>query len=67
MVEKKMNKNVKNLQKKSSNGFRGFLFFAIVALFAYAMISSVSKAGANVDEVALSDVIARANDENGNI
>ena len=67
MVEKKMNKNVKNLQKKSSNGVRGFLFFVIVLLFVYAIFTNLSGGHTTVSEVALSDVIARANDENGNI
>ncbi len=66
MVESKMNKNSKKLNKKSSNTFRSFFFFVIVFLFAYAVVNSLST-GVKVDEVALSDVIARANDENGNI
>ena len=66
MVESKMNKNSKKFNKKSSNTFRSFFFFVIVFLFAYAIVNSLS-AGVKVDEVALSDVIARANDENGNI
>ena len=64
MVEKKIN-HQKN-QKKSSNGIRSIFFVIIVFLFAYAFVNSFS-AGAKTEEVALSDVIARANDANGNI
>ena len=66
MVESKMNKNAKNLKKKSSNVFRSFLFFVVVLLFVYGVMNSLS-GGVKVDEVALSDVVARANDENGDI
>ena len=66
MVER-MNKNQKNLKKKSSNGVRSFLFIIIVFLFAYGVYNSITGANAKTTEVALSDVIARANDENGNI
>ena len=66
MVENRMNKNPKNFKKKSSNSFRSFFFVVIVFLFAYAIINSLS-ASPNVEEVALSDVIARANDEKGDI
>ncbi|MBP5675291.1 AAA family ATPase, partial [Candidatus Saccharibacteria bacterium] len=67
MVERKNNPSSKNLKKKSSNGVRSFFFFIIVLLFAYALINNFSGGKINVEEVALSDVIARANDENGNI
>lgn len=67
MVERKNNPSSKNLKKKSSNGVRSFFFFIIVLLFAYALINNFSGGKANIEEVALSDVIARANDENGNI
>ena len=66
MVER-MNKNSKNLKKKTSNGVRSFLFFIIVFLFAYGVYNSITGANSKTTEVALSDVIARANDENGNI
>ena len=65
MVEKKIN-HQKNLGKKSSNSFRGILFFVIVFLLAYAAINSIS-ANKKVDEVALSDVVARANNKDGDI
>jgi len=66
MVESKMNKNPKNLKKKSSNSVRSFFFIAIVFLFVYAIFNSLMT-NTNVKEVALSEVIARANDENGDI
>lgn len=66
MVESKMNKNPKNLKKKSSNSVRSFFFIVIVFLFVYAIFNSFM-ASTNVKEVALSEVIARANDENGDI
>ncbi len=67
MVEKKINKNMKSLKKNSSNGVRSFFFFVIVLLFFYALMNGVISNNANIEEVALSDVIARANDENGDI
>ena len=67
MVEKKINKSMKSLKKNSSNGVRSFFFFVIVLLFFYALMSGVIGNNSNIEEVALSDVIARANDENGNI
>lgn len=67
MVEKKINKNMKSFKKNSSNGVRSFFFFVIVLLFFYALMNGVIGNNANIEEVALSDVIARANDENGDI
>ena len=67
MVENKLNKNLKNQKKKSSNSVRGFFFFVIILFFAYAIFNNFNSSKINVEEVALSDVIARANDENGNI
>lgn len=67
MVEKKLNKNQKFQGKKASNNARSVLFFALLVLLAYAMVSSVLTGSNKLKEVALSDVIARANDENGNI
>ncbi|MBP5512157.1 ATP-dependent zinc metalloprotease FtsH [Candidatus Saccharibacteria bacterium] len=58
---------MKSLKKNSSNGVRSFFFFVIVLLFFYALMSGVIGNNSNIEEVALSDVIARANDENGNI
>ena len=66
MVEKKMNKPQKNGNKKSSNTIRSIIFFSLTAIFVYALILNFSHP-AKVEEVALSDVVARANDENGNI
>jgi cell division protein FtsB len=66
MVETRMNKKTKKPNKKTSNTFRGLLFFVVVFLALYALSNSYA-ASEKVDEVALSDVIARANDENGNI
>ena len=67
MVENKMNKNQNGLKKKTFNGTRSFIFFLILALFAYAMVNNIFGGNASTKDVALSDVIARANDENGNI
>ncbi len=66
MVEK-MNKNTKNLKKKPGNSVRGFIFFLILFLFGYAMFNSIFGGNVKTEDVALSDVVARANDENGNI
>ena len=69
MVERKNNNqnSAKNKSKKNtSNMFRSGLFFIVVILFAYAMVLSFAPKN-KVEEVALSSVIARANDENGNI
>jgi len=67
MVERNMNKNAKNAKKKGSNSVRGFFFFLIVLLFGYSIVNSINGGKVNVEEKALSDVITRANDENGNI
>ena len=67
MVEKKLNKNQKFQGKKASNNARSVLFFALLVLLAYAMVSSALAGSNKMKEVALSDVVARANDENGNI
>jgi cell division protease FtsH len=66
MVENRMNKKIKKPSKNKSNTFRGLLFFAVVFIAAYALLNRYSTGG-QVEEVALSSVIARANDENGNI
>ena len=62
MVEKKLNKNQKFQGKKASNNARSVLFFALLVLLAYAMVSSVLTGSNKLKEVALSDVVARAND-----
>ena len=50
-----------------SNLFRSILFVLLLAIFGFALISTFSNSGYKVEEVPLSDVISRANDENGNI
>ena len=67
MVEKKINKNQKFQKNKVSNSARGALFFAVVLLLAYAALNGTLAGTNKMKEVALSDVISRANDENGNI
>lgn len=56
----------KNLNKNPSNTVRSVLFAAFALFFCLALINSF---GTNnkLEEVPISDVIARANDENGNI
>jgi hypothetical protein len=66
MVENRMNKKIKKPSKNKSNTFRGLLFFAVVFIAAYALLNRYSTGG-QVEEVALSSVIARANDENARI
>lgn len=56
----------KRQQSKGSNLFRWFGFLILLLLFCVFIGNAVSPQG-KVDEVPLSDVIARANDENGNI
>src|SRR5574344_1567676 len=55
-----------NMSKGGMNLIRSFSFFIILALFGIALYLS-NGVGATKSQVALSDVIARANDENGNI
>lgn len=52
--------------KKTSNAIRRFIFAIILILCAVALVNSFSATN-KLEEVALSDVIARANDTNGNI
>ena len=51
---------------KLGNAVRSMIFSLFIILCAAALISSFS-APANIEEVPISDIIARANDENGNI
>ena len=53
-------------RKKSSNGLRRLFFIFLIVIFALAIVSTLSPA-VDMTEVPLSSVIARANDENGNI
>lgn len=53
-------------RKKSSNGLRRLFFTFLIVIFALAIVSTLSPA-VDMTEVPLSSVIARANDENGNI
>jgi len=66
--ERKNSQNKKNGLKKSSssNMFRSVLFLIVIFLFGYALVLSFAPR-TSVEEVALSSVIARANDENGDI
>lgn len=57
---------VKKKPAKSSNLFR-WLVFTILLILCCGAIASLTAPQSNIDEVPLSDVIARANDENGNI
>lgn len=53
-------------QKKASNAARRFLFTTFLILLCVGLAISISPKN-NLEEVPISDVIARANDENGNI
>lgn len=67
MVERKNNnQKPKKNNKTHSNALRSGIFFIVVILFAYAIILSMTPK-TSMEEVALSDVIERANDEKGNI
>lgn len=60
--------SVKQSNKNSkSNTIRSFIFFFIVFLLCSAFLSSLIGGSNKLEEVPLSDVISRANDENGNI
>lgn len=63
MVERSANKNKK---KKRSNSIRSIIF-AIIVIFLACDLFVAMNSGADLKEVPLSDVIARANDENGDI
>jgi cell division protease FtsH len=66
MVARNMNNSPKNTKKKRSNQIRSFFFVIIVLIFAMSIYAKVSTSNA-IEEVAISDVIARANDEKGDI
>ena len=57
---------VKKKTSKNSNMFRWFGFVLIMLAF-IGILASVMVPQGTIEEVPLSDVIARANDENGNI
>ncbi|MBR3368703.1 ATP-dependent zinc metalloprotease FtsH [Candidatus Saccharibacteria bacterium] len=56
-----------NNKKSKSNTVRSFVFFFLLFLLCSALLSSFISGNGKLEEVPLSDVIARANDENGNI
>ena len=58
--------NSKDQQKKSSNAVRRFTFTLLLIALCAGLVISMSPKN-NLDEVPISDVITRANDENGNI
>lgn len=59
--------NNPNNKKSKSNTIRSFIFFFLLFLLCSALLSSFISGNGKLEEVPLSDVIARANDENGNI
>lgn len=54
-------------QKSKSNAVRSIIFFILLLLLGSMLFSSLVGNGVKTEEVPLSDVIARANDENGDI
>ncbi len=60
------NNNSKEQQSKANNAIRRFTFTLLLVALCVGLIVSMSPKS-NLDEVPISDVIARANDENGNI
>ena len=66
MVEKNPRTNPKNTQRKRSNRIRSFFFTLLLVIFAISLVAKLSP-NENIIEVPISEVIARANDENGNI
>ena len=60
------NNNSKEQQSKANNALRRFTFTLLLVALCVGLIVSMSPKS-NLDEVPISDVIARANDENGNI
>lgn len=61
-----MPQTAKKPQPKSSNLFRWIAFIFLLFIFG-GLIATLVSPQTTIDEVPLSDVIARANDENGNI
>ena len=61
-----MPQTAKKPQPKSSNLFRWIAFIFLLFIFC-GLIATLVSPQTTIDEVPLSDVIARANDENGNI
>ncbi len=66
MVARNMNNSPKNTKKKRSNQIRSFFFVIIILIFAMSIYAKISTSN-TIEEVAISDVIARANDEKGDI
>ena len=61
-----MSQAIKKKSTKSSNLFR-WLIFTFLLILCCSMIATLLAPQGTIEEVPLSDVIARANDENGNI
>lgn len=59
--------NKLTMKPKSSNTFRGVISSILMVCFCLLLISSFNKASIKKTDVPISDVIMRANDENGNI
>lgn len=59
--------NKLTMKPKSSNTFRGVISSILMVCFCLLLISSFNKASIKKTDVPISDVITRANDENGNI
>lgn len=59
--------NKLTMKPKSSNTFRGVISSILMVCFCLLLISSFNKATIKKTDVPISDVITRANDENGNI
>lgn len=59
--------NKLTMKPKSSNTFRGVISSILMICFCLLLISSFNKATIKKTDVPISDVITRANDENGNI
>ncbi len=57
----------KSTSSGASNAFRGFLFIAIMACLGAVIVMNLNPDKKDKTEVAISDVIARANDPNGDI
>ena len=57
----------KNKSDKNSNNLRRVTFIAVLVAFVVATVYLLTPQSKPLEEVAISDVIARANDENGNI
>ena len=54
-------------ENNKSNMVRSFLFIFVLICFGALLIANMNQSGTEKDEVPISEVIARANDPNGNI